>query len=47
MENTTPMGEEAITLVTENMVDMQEPLNSLKFLLGFCSTVTIIICILS
>lgn len=34
IENTTPLGEEVVTLVTENTVDIQELLNSLKFLLG-------------
>lgn len=47
MENITPIAEKVIGLITENMVEIQELLNSFKFLLGFFRRVTIIACILS
>lgn len=47
MENITPIAEKVIGLLTENMVEIQELLNSLKFLLGLFRRLIVITCILS
>lgn len=40
MGNSTPIAKNVIGLVTENMVEIQELLNSLKFMLGLCRRIT-------